>query len=75
MSVNTQVDLVKLFGRKEVHLALLFMQGLKVTGPDGIQALFLQRNWEVVCSRIISFSNNDLTDGFCPLSCLTPISL
>lgn len=44
----------------EVKNALFQMKGLKSPGPDGISAIFFQKNWDTVCSSLVTFVNSAL---------------
>ena len=45
---------------EEVKKALFQMKGLKSPGPDGIAAIFYQRNWDTVFPILLNFVNSAL---------------
>ncbi|GKV52270.1 hypothetical protein SLEP1_g58858, partial [Rubroshorea leprosula] len=47
----------------EVRSALFSMKGLKSPGPDGIQAIFYQRQWDTVKGTFVDFVNKALSVG------------
>ncbi|GLU16375.1 hypothetical protein SLE2022_328130 [Rubroshorea leprosula] len=56
--------LIKPATEEEVQIALFSMKGLKSPGPDGIQALFYQRNWDTVKGTFLDFVNKALSNGY-----------
>ncbi|GKV16725.1 hypothetical protein SLEP1_g27324 [Rubroshorea leprosula] len=56
--------LIKPATEEEVRIALFSMKGLKSPGPDGIQALFYQRNWDTVKGTFLDFVNKALSNGY-----------
>lgn len=57
-------NLTKPATEEEVRIALFSMKGLKSPGPDGIQALFYQRNWDTVKGTFLDFVNKALSNGY-----------
>ncbi|XP_056688793.1 uncharacterized protein [Spinacia oleracea] len=45
-------SLEKPYTRMEIEFVVKNMGALKAPGPDGFQALFYQKNWELVCSSV-----------------------
>ncbi|GLT50744.1 hypothetical protein SLA2020_242070 [Shorea laevis] len=43
--------------------ALFSMKGLKSLGPNGLQPIFLQKQWDVVSSILLNFVNSTLANG------------
>ena len=43
------------------------MKGLKSPGPDGIAAIFYQKNWNTVCPSLVEFVNSALTNATFPV--------
>ena len=52
----------------EIKGAIFDMNPFKVPGPDGFQALFYQRNWDLVGSKLIQLAKNALQGKELPQS-------
>lgn len=63
INLPEQEALVVPFSIEEARAALFSMHGLKEPGPHGIQPFFLQREWEVISEKVLSFMNLALSEG------------
>ena len=66
MEDGVHASLLALTLENEVRSALFSMQGNKSPGPDGIQALFYQRNWSTVASTFVNFINDAISNSYFP---------
>jgi hypothetical protein len=57
-------ELLKIFTKEEIGVAIAQMAALKAPGPDGYTAEFFQKNWDTVgdevCTSIIEILNSEV---------------
>lgn len=64
-SMNDELD--KDFTCEDVCLALKSMHSLKVSGEDGLGAVFYQRFWHIVGKEIVKFWENTILQRYTEL--------